>query len=351
MNGPAGRAQTVLGLVDADTLGPTIMHEHLLLYASHIAKQPAAEPERTLFHAPVALDVLGSIRYGKLVNLDNCSLSSEQTAVEETLLFSRAGGRTIVDATSIGIGRNPTGLARIARATGLNIVMGCSYYVEETHPADRNVTERAEGELAEEIARDVLEGADDTGIRAGLIGEVGCSWPLTEVERKVLRASVRAQRMTGAPLMIHPGRDQGAPGEILAILDQAGADLSRTVMCHIDRTVDRPEVLAELASTGCVLEYDLFGFEHSYYPWSLPIDMPNDAGRLRWLRWLIDRGHLDQLVISHDICFKDKLVRYGGHGYGHIIQNVVPLMREKGFGEQEISAILVDNPRRLLTFA
>ena len=351
MSGPVGRAQTVLGPVDADTLGPTIMHEHLLLYAAHIAKQPAAEPEHTLFHAPVALDVLGRIRYGKLVTLDNCRLTSEQTAIDETLLFSRAGGRTIVDATSIGIGRDPAGLERIARATGLNIVMGSSYYVEETHPADRHVAEKAEAELAEEIARDVLEGADGTGICAGLIGEVGCSWPLTEVERKVLRASARAQRMTGAPLMIHPGRDQRAPGEILAILDQAGADLSRTVMCHIDRTVDRPEVLAELAATGCVLEYDLFGFEHSYYPWSLPVDMPNDAGRLRWLRWLIERGHLGQLVISHDICFKDKLTRYGGHGYGHIVEHVVPLMREKGFAESEIAAILVENPRRLLAFA
>jgi phosphotriesterase-related protein len=350
MSGRPANAQTVLGPVGADTLGPTMMHEHLLIYASHVAKPPEAEPERTLFHAPVALDVLGRLRYGKLVNLDNCHLASEQTAIEETLLFKRAGGRTIVDATSIGIGRDPAGLVRIARATGLNIIMGASYYVEETHPAGHHVAEKAETELAEGIARDVLDGVDGTGVRAGLIGEVGCSWPLTEVERKVLRASARAQRITGAPLMIHPGRDQRAPREILVILEQAGADLSRTVMCHIDRTVDRQEVLAELAATGCVLEYDLFGFEHSYYPWSLPVDMPNDAGRLRWLRWLIERDHLSQVVISHDICFKDKLVSYGGHGYGHIVEHVVPLMREKSFSEQEISAILVENPRRLLAF-
>jgi phosphotriesterase-related protein len=229
--------------------------------------------------------------------------------------------------------------------------MGASYYVQETHPPAERTAEKGEEELAEAITRDVLEGADDTGVRAGLIGEVGCSWPLTDVERKVLRASARAQRATGAPLMIHPGRHQAAPVEIIAVLDGAGADLSRTIICHIDRTVDRPEILAELAATGCILEYDLFGFEHSYYPWSLPIDMPNDAARLRWLRWLFDRGHVAQVVVSQDICFKDKLVRYGGHGYAHILEHVVPLMRDKGFDETEIAAILVDNPRRLLAFA
>ena len=346
----SSKAQTVLGPVDAADLGVTITHEHLLIYASHIAKPPAAADERALFDAPVTLELLGRLRYGKLVNLDNCRLAGEQAAIEETLLFKQAGGQTIVDATSIGIGRDPRGLAAIARATGLNIIMGSSYYVEETHPADHRLGEKAEAELAEDIAHDVLEGADGTGIRAGLIGEVGCSWPLSEVERKVLRASARAQRMTGAPLMIHPGRDQRAPLEILAVLDKAGADLSRTVMCHIDRTIDRTEILTELANTGCFLEYDLFGFEHSYYSWSLPVDMPNDAGRLRWLRWLIDHGCLGRLVISHDICFKDKLVRYGGHGYGHILEHVVPLMRDKGFAEPEIAAILVDNPRRLLAF-
>jgi phosphotriesterase-related protein len=351
MSGRPRQAQTVLGPVDAGALGLTMMHEHLLIHATHIAKAPPAEPERGLFEEPVTIGLLGRLRYGRLVNRDNCRLADEETAIAETALFKQAGGGTIVDATSLGIGRDPGGLRRIAEATGLNIVMGSSYYVEETHPAAHRVAQRSEGDLAEAIARDVMEGAEGTGIRAGLIGEVGCSWPLTTTEAKVLRASARAQRLTGAPLMIHPGRDQRAPGEILGILDRAGADLSRTVLCHIDRTVDRPELLSELAATGCILEYDLFGFEHSYYAWSLPVDMPNDAGRLRWLRWLIERGHLAQLVVSHDICFKDKLARYGGHGYAHILANVVPLMRERGFTEAEIAAILVDNPRRLLAFA
>ena len=78
--------------------------------------------------------------------------------------------------------------------------------------------------------------------------------------------------------------------------------------------------------------------------------MPNDAIRLRWIRALIAHGHLERVVISHDICYRTRMTRYGGHGYGHIFSNVVPMMRRRGFSEAEIETILVGNPRRLLTF-
>ena len=77
--------------------------------------------------------------------------------------------------------------------------------------------------------------------------------------------------------------------------------------------------------------------------------MPNDAVRLGMIRAVIARGHLDRVVISHDICSRTRLTAFGGHGYGHIFAHVVPLMRRRGFSEAEIQAILVDNPRRLLT--
>jgi hypothetical protein len=74
-------------------------------------------------------------------------------------------------------------------------------------------------------------------------------------------------------------------------------------------------------------------------------------GSLRWIRRLIDRGHLDQIVISHDICYRSRLMRFGGHGYGHIFENVLPLMRRRGFTEAEIERMTVGTPQRLLTFA
>ena len=79
--------------------------------------------------------------------------------------------------------------------------------------------------------------------------------------------------------------------------------------------------------------------------------MPNDATRLRLIRALIDAGHLERVVISHDICYRTRLASFGGHGYAHIFRNVVPMMKKRGYSQDEIDAILVHNPRRLLTFA
>jgi phosphotriesterase-related protein len=344
-----GMVQTVLGPVDPAEIGVTMMHEHILATAPHIAVPPADPAARAVFEAPLDFEVLRAIRFGGLANRANCGLEDEGLAVDELARYARAGGRTVVDATSRGIGRDPVGLARVAKGTGLHIVMGSSWYVASTHPPEDGVGAAGEGDLAERIVAEFRDGVDGGGIRPGLIGEVGCSWPLEETERKVLRASARAQRRTGAALSIHPGRDPRAPFEIVEILKEAGADLSRTVMCHVDRTIGDRATLRRLAASGIVIEFDLFGYEGSYYAWELPIDMPNDSRRIRMLRWLADEGFGGSLVVSHDIYFKDKLARFGGQGYSHIIENAVPLMRRQGMAEAAIQAMLVETPRRLLT--
>ena len=174
-------------------------------------------------------------------------------------------------------------------------------------------------------------------------------WPLRPFERKSLVAAALAQQATGAAINVHPGRHADAPAEIVDILGRAGADIERVVISHIDRTFFSTDEVLRLAGTGCVLEYDFFGIETSYY-WFADADLPTDYMRLAYIRALIDRGHGAQVVISHDICTKTRLVAWGGHGYGHIVRNVVPLMRKKGFTEDEIDTILVHTPRRLLTF-
>lgn len=344
----AGKVQTVLGPVAPDSLGPTLMHEHILIHMAHIACEPTDPKRRAAYHAPLCLETVSLIRFAGMSNLASCTLSDRDLAVAELGRFRAAGGRTVVDATNIGIGRDPAGLAAIARATGLNVVMGSSYYVAVTHPPE--IGTASESDLAARIVAELVDGVDGTGIRPGLIGEVGCSWPLEPREIKVLRASARAQQATGAPLMIHPGRDARAPFAILDVLRDAGADLSRTVMCHIDRTLGDAAALRRLAATGCVIEFDLFGWEGSYYAWDLPVDMPNDAARINLLAGLVADGFGDRITVSHDICFQDKLTRWGGQGYAHILENVVPLMRRKGLPEAAIQAMTVDTPRRLLTF-
>jgi phosphotriesterase-related protein len=97
------------------------------------------------------------------------------------------------------------------------------------------------------------------------------------------------------------------------------------------------------------MEFDLFGQETTYYWRSPRCTCRTTACACKALRKLADRGFLERILISHDICYKTRLVEYGGHGYGHIFENVVPLMR-RDFTEREIDTILVEQPRRLLTF-
>jgi len=272
-------------------------------------------------------------------------LRDERVAIDEAMRFKLAGGNTIVEVTNIGLGRDPEALARISRATGLHVVMGSGYYLAVSHGSQMN--KMSEGEIMDEIVKDIMVGVDHTGIRAGLIGEIGCSWPLFPNERKSLRAAGRAQKITGAALHVHPGRDPQAPVEIIDILKGAGADLSRTIFDHIERTYRDLQQTIELAKTGCYIEYDLFGRE-GYYP--INLDLPNDAQRINELMQLIDEGYLNQILISHDIWTKTQCCTYGGWGYAHILRNVVPVMLAKGMTRKQIQTIMVDNPRRIFTF-
>jgi phosphotriesterase-related protein len=195
----------------------------------------------------------------------------------------------------------------------------------------------------------IFVGAWGSSVRAGLIGEIGCQVPWTALEQRVMAAAVAAQRESGAAISVHPGRAPDQPQQVVDFLRAQNADLSRVIMSHIDRTIFDDERLFRLADSGVVLELDLFGMETSYYKWS-DIDMPNDAARLRVIRRLIDRGHLGQIAISQDICYRSRLLCHGGHGYGHIFRNVVPMMRRRDFDEREIDTLLHITPRRLLTF-
>jgi len=295
----------------------------------------------------ISLENFGWIRYHPLNNLDNLLLDDEKVALEELLEFKAFGGGTIVDATTVGIGRDPVALKRVSKLTGVNIVMGTGFYTAATHP--KEIERMGEEEIAEIMIREIREGVGDTGIRAGIIGEIGCNYPLHENERKVLRASVLTQKETGAAITVHPGRDERSPFEIIDVLKEAGADLKKVIIGHVDRTIFSEDLLKDLAREGCFLEYDMFGLETSYYAFNPSVYMRNDEDRMREVRQLIDWGFGDRIVFSHDICMKIRLKRYGGYGYSHILENIVPRMRMRGFREDEIEKILVENPKRALS--
>jgi phosphotriesterase-related protein len=343
-----GKAQTVLAPVPAEALGITLPHEHLLIDFRFMYREPEGAGGRGRGFEPVTLRNHYEVAYDWTRNLDNLQLVDEPTAIEEALAYRWEGGQTIVDPTNVGLARDPLGLQRIARATGLHVIMGAGYYVGASHPPDMDA--RTEEAITREIVRDITEGVGDTGVRAGLIGEIGCSWPWTANERKSVRAAAEAARQTGAPLMIHPGRHPDAPLAHLEEVRKTGLGLHRVIMCHIDRTVSDPGRLKALAETGCYLEYDLFGLEISHYPMS-DFELPSDAERMRQILWLWGEGHGRQVLMAHDICFKVRLQRYGGHGWAHILRHIVPRLRKKGLGDKEVWALIAENPTRAVTFA
>ncbi len=345
---PKGFVQTVLGPIAPSELGPTTTHEHIYIDFSFMYRPAEDSPSQEKAEADIALENLGWIRRNYYSNRANLQLMDLETSIKEIKMYRQLGGGAIVDATTIGIGRNPEALASISRESEVHIVMGAGFYVDNVHP--EGMDESNIEDLAIQITSEISEGVNGTGIKAGIIGEVGCTWPLTTNERKSLSAAAIAQQQTGAAILIHPGRNPDAPAEILELLANSGADNSRVIMGHLDRTVFEFATLQRIAEHGCYLEWDLFGNEGSYYPLA-DIDMPSDAQRLEFIRRIADAGYADRIVIGQDIATKHRLVTYGGHGYGHILESIVPRMRRKGFSEGEIRAITVDNPAKILTIA
>ena len=342
----AGRVQTVLGLVEPSALGITMTHEHLLVDLRAYFREPEEPGERRRVYQPITLENLGWIRQNWRNSWPNLILDDEELAVQEATYYRHAGGGTMVDMTNNGLGRDPTALARRSRATGLHIVMGSGYYVARSHPP--GFGQRTEEQICEEIVRDCTEGVDTTGVKAGIIGEIGISWPIVESERLSLEAAVEAQRRTGTALSIHVGAHPDSPIQVMGVLQKERADLSRTILCHIDLTLEERSALRELAQSDATLEFDVFGLEVSYLPGNY-FPMPSDAQRLQKLEWLIEDGFLNQIVVSQDVATKTRLVHYGGTGYAHILRYVVPWMRDRGFTQEHIDALLVENPRSLLS--
>ena len=347
-NDQVGNIQTVTGTIKPSEHGKTSTHEHIFIDFVCMFTKPAEASQQFKANEPLRLDNLGWIKYDPFRNIDNLELNDESLAVDEILKYKAVGGNSIVEATTLGIGRDPQALAKISRLTNVNIITGAGYYVDAVHP--ENMDDQTVSQLEDQITSEVQKGIGTTGIKAGIIGEIGCSWPLTGNESKVLKAAAKAQKQTGAAILIHPGRNEKSPFEILDVLSKAGADLSRVIIGHIERTIQDINLVDKLAKSGCYLEYDLFGWEISYYPLSDEIDMINDSQRINYILKLIDLGYENKIVIAQDIFSKHRLATYGGHGYGHIIENILPRMAKSGITSDVINKIITDNPSKILTF-
>ena len=340
--------QTVLGPIDPGELGITSMHEHVLIDLRCYFRAPGEASERGHVDAPVSLERLGSLGRRWWYNSENCTMLDERVGAEELGRWRTAGGASVVDVTSIGIARDPLALARVSRASGVAIVMGASHYVPVTYTDDLHAV--AEDELAESIARDVEVGVGDTGVRAGVIGEVGNFWPTNDTSRKVLRASGAASARTGAAVTVHPGFVDEAMMHHVADLAAGGADPSRMIMGHVDTM--SVEAIGEVADAGAYVQFDTFGLEDTLWGEVHDQDtaIPTDEQRLDRIERLVEWGHEDRVLVAHDVCFRSMLAGGGGKGFAHLLENIVPRMRRRGMGGRLVQKLLVDNPARALAF-
>lgn len=342
----ASRVVTVRGPVEPSSLGRTSIHEHLQSFLDHVAFDPVdSEVGRELAEAPLTLQNRWFVLQRFTAMRDNLRLDDEAVAISEARRFVVAGGGCVVDPTTDGFGRDPAVLVRVSEAADLHVVMGAGYYIHPAHPDWLEAAD--EVAVAARIEADLLDGVGPERVRAGFIGEVGCSWPMTDRERKSLRAAGRAQRATGAALLVHPGRDPTAPTEIVSELDAVGADLGRVAIAHIERTLPTTAEAIALAGTGVHLSFDSFGVEASYYVLDPRIRLPNDWGRVGAIGALLDAGFETQVLVGQDICTKQGLTAYGGSGYAHLLETLPGLLEQAGRAEAA-DLLLVDNPARFL---
>lgn len=334
-----GIVRTVCGDRTSDDFQGVAVHEHLVF--------DLRPPEDRGFpDVAITPQDRWQIDYLSNATPGNACQHDAAIAAEELEAFSRDGGDLLVDQSVSGIGRDPAALRQASRASGCAVIAAAGTY---TAPFLDEVTASWDIEtLSQRFTAEVTTGIDATTIRAGLIGEIGCSWPLEPVERRALIAAARAAQVTGAGLSVHPGRHPRAPFEIVDILERAGADLPRVAICHMDRTYPDGVGPLELARTGVMVEWDFFGVETSHY-WMGDVELPTDRMRIRAIRAMFDAGMEDRVLISQDICTRSRLKRWGGHGYGHILRNVPTLMSLMGFTPDEIIRLTRTNPLRLLT--
>jgi len=342
----AGKVLTVVGPVDPEVLGQTIMHEHIFIdFQNPVARANISRATDMGLHlAPVSLNVLSEVRFRRIPNRDNLYLTDFGEAIDEVMEFKRHGGQTIVDVTSIGLGRDPHALQQMSQTTGLSIVMGAGWYQKQFHPADMD--SRTIEELTDVIVRDIVVGAQGTSVRSGIIGEVGINGnPLTANEMKSIRASARASRITGAAISFHVGGRGEEKFTVLEAVAAEGADLRRVIMGHSNSIADDLPFMKRLLERGVFIQFDTLGRPDGR------LGGVDDGKVARGIVELIEAGYADRVLLSQDVCNKIQLKKYGGTGFSYVLENFLPALRDLGVEEEDIHKMMVENPVRALTFA
>ena len=341
MSWPA-RAMTVSGPVPVEDLGMTLFHEHLHMDATPLLAVHGYEAhDERPFDAAAAAEA----RWNPGSHPDNYRFTQDELVADDAVRFREAGGGCIVDQTPPALARDPHALQRIAERSGLHVVMGAGHYLAPTHASW--VAQVSDEELAERLSQECRKGDAVTGVRPGIIGEVGTSIPIDPEEERVLRASACAALESGLAISVHLHPWGRTGTRALDVLLGEALPAERIAMGHLTTAHDDEAYLRGMADRGASLVFDLFGFDHSLIGvgrWP-----PSDLDVARTVAGLFAAGYGDRVMISHDIGVRTRLVHYGSWGYAHIPRHVVPLLLDLGMSEADVQQLLVANPARMLT--
>jgi phosphotriesterase-related protein len=316
--------ETVRGAIPTSDLGVTLMHEHVFVLSPEIM---ANHPEG----------------WGD-------EKAREDAAVEKLNALKAIGVDTIVDPTVIGIGRYIPRIQRVAARTDLQIVVATGLYTYNDVPMYFHFTGPGTAfggaeTMTELFVRDITEGIADTGVKAAILKCATDAHGLTPGVERVLRAVAAAHRATGVPITTHTHAHSRRGLDQQRIFAEEGVDLSRVIIGHSGDTKDIA-YLEELIAAGSYLGMDRFGVDN--------ILSFND--RVDIVAQMCERGHADKMVLAHDAsCYIDwlpeaalPLVLPNWH-YLHIHNDVLPALRARGVSEDQITTMLVDNPRAIFS--
>ena len=308
---------SVLGPLDTAELGFTLTHEHVVTASAGILQ---TYPEL----------------YGDFDRL------TEQAAA--TLTEAREGGvRTIVDLTTLDLGRDIRFLADLSRRTGVNIIAATGIWRD----IPRALFSRSPDEIAALFAREIEVGIERTGIKAGIIKVANDAEGVTREGELILRAAARAAKRTGVRISTHTHAPNRVGEQQVAIFEDEGFDLNRVYIGHSNDSTDL-DYLQGLLRRGVWLGLDR-------HQTSAPIG-PDWEGRARTLAALIEAGWGDRLMVSHDWSVlgvsrtSDPLVSrsYNPDGWLFATRKLFPRLREWGISQEQVARLNHDNPRRFL---
>ncbi len=316
--------QTVRGPIATGDLGVVLMHEHVFVLSPEImANYPEGWGDEAAREAD-AVDKLNSL---KAVGVD-----------------------TIVDPTVIGLGRYIPRIDRVAAQTDLQIVVATGVYTYNDVPMYFHFTGPGTAldgpePMVDMFVRDITEGIAGTGVKAAILKCATDEPGVTPGVERVLRAVARAHLATGVPITTHTHARTRRGLEQQRIFTEEGVDLGRVIIGHSGDTTDL-DYLEQLIAAGSYLGMDRFGLDN----------ILSFEDRVATVAEMCARGHADKMVLAHDAsCYIDwlpeaalPLVLPNWH-YLHIHNDVLPALRQRGVTEDQITTMLVDNPRAIFS--